>query len=381
MWCMPTSRMLLVLVATTCCWTRLGHSQTVAAPKSETRRNALPASNTVPSRQADGSDSVPTVMGFQTRVLKEGEKVPERNQPDYEDWSKPELTPGMRIEVVPLAFTRGDGFTRELVSVQWREMDPIDLWIIKPAGSKHPPVIVYLYSYNGNNQRYKDDNFCRFLTKDGFAAVGFPSAVTEQRFHDRPLRETFVSQLQESLGATTHDVQMILNVLEKRGDFDTGKVGLWADGSGASIAIMAAAVDPRIKVLDLLNPWGDWPEWLAQSSVVPDENRPLYLSPQFLGLVDGLDPLKWFPKLKTPKIRLQYIKNGMTVTPAIVREKMEAAAPANTEFVHYQDAKAFLSDVALKGRGFDWIKRELGNSSQTENAVFQNSQQSQSLKQ
>jgi hypothetical protein len=244
-------------------------------------------------------------------------------------------------------------------------MDPIDLWIIKPKGIKNPPVILYLYSSNGSNSRYKTDDFCKFLTKDGFAAVGFVSAMTEQRFHDRPMRESFVSQLQEGLGSTVHDVQMILNYLQKRGDLDMQRVGMWGDGSGASVAIMAAAVDPRIKTLDLLDPWGDWPDWLAQSSLVPDERRPLFLKPQFLGTVQDLEPMKAIAKLTTQKVRLQYIEAGVTVTPALAREKMEEAAPSNVQVVHYESLKQF-SEIASKGTEFEWIKNEVARSQSAE---------------
>lgn len=321
-------------------------SQTGAAPK----KTESPAGS--------DQDDVPEVPGFQTRVLKAGEKVPERENKLYEDWSKPELTPGMKWDVVPLGTADGDGFTRQLLTAQWREMDPIDLWIIKPKGIKNPPVILYLYSSNGSNSQYKNDDVCKFLAKDGFAAVGFVSAITEQRFHDRPLRETFVSQLQEGLGSTVHDVQMILNYLQKRGDFDMQRVGMWGDGSGASIAIMAAAVDPRIKTLDLLDPWGDWPDWLAQSSLVPEERRSLFLTPGFLGTVEDLEPMKALAKLTTQKVRLQYITEGVTVTPAAARQKMEAAAPQNVQIVHYDTLKRF-SEIASKGVELNWIKNEV----------------------
>jgi hypothetical protein len=316
----------------------------------------------------DDQDNVPKVPGFQTRVLKEGEKIPERENKLYEDWSKPELTPGMKWDVVPLGTAEGDGFTRQLLAAQWREMDPIDLWIIKPKGVKDPPVILYLYSSNGSNNRYKNDDFCKFVTKDGFAAVGFVSALTEQRFHDRPMRETFVSQLQEALGSTVHDVQMVVNYLQKRGDFDMQRVGMWGDGSGASVAIMAAAVDPRIKTLDLLDPWGDWPDWLAGSSLVPDERRPLFLTPQFLGTVQDLEPMKAFAELTTQKVRLQYITEGVTVTPAAARQKMEAAAPPNVQIVHYDSSKQF-SEVAAKGVEFEWIKSEVTRSHREEESA------------
>jgi hypothetical protein len=319
------------------------------------------------AQTSGGNDqqSAPEIPGFQTRVLKEGEKVPERENKLYEDWSKPELTPGMKWDVVPLGTADGDGFTRQLLTAQWREMDPMDLWIVRPKNVQNPPVILYLYSSNGSNSRYRNDEFCKFLTKDGFAAVGFVSALTEQRFHDRPMRESFVSQLQESLGSTVHDVQMILNYLQKRGDFDMQRVGMWGDGSGASVAIMAAAVDPRIKTLDLLDPWGDWPDWLAQSSLVPDERRALFLRPQFLGTVEDLEPMKALGKLTTQKVRLEYITEGVTVTPAAARKKMEAAAPPNVEIVHYASSKQF-SEIAAKGIEFDWIKNEVARSHRLE---------------
>ena len=328
----------------------------------QTQPPALQDKSSVGGSQTGNSANVPSIPGGTVRVLKEGEKLPQREDPDYENWGRPELTPGMRMEAMPMGTAIGDGFTREFWRVQWREMDPIDLWVIKPAGAESPPVVLYLYSYDGSNERYRNDDFCKLLTRDGFAAVGFVSALTEQRFHDRPQIETFVSQLQESLGTTTHDVQMILNFLEKRGDMDMNRVGMWADGSGAGIAIMASAVDPRIKVLDLLDPWGDWPDWIAKSSLVQADPKARYRNPNFLSQVANLDPLQYFPKVKAQKVRLQYIQEGISVTPATVMEKMEAAAPSNTEIVHYENTKTYLSDIAAKGIGFNWIKTNVSTS-------------------
>ena len=309
----------------------------------------------------NGEAAKPTVPGAQTVVVKDEKDIPKRKDLDYEDWSRPELPSGMKMEAVPLLKSQQKSFTREEIEVQWRDLDPIDLWVIKPADIKNPPVILYLYSYPSDNLRYKDDQFCQFVTKNGFAAVGFVSAVTSQRLHDRPMRDTFVNQLQEALATTTHDVQMILNYLAKRGDLDMTRVGMWGDGSGAGIAIMAAAVDSRIKALDLLDPWGDWPDWLAKSSLVRQTERSDLQRPEFLEKVENLDPVNYLPQLKRQQVRLQYIKHGLTVTPEVVEEKMEAAAPANAQIVHYENTKAFLADVASKGTGFDWIKGRLGS--------------------
>jgi dipeptidyl aminopeptidase/acylaminoacyl peptidase len=61
----------------------------------------------------------------------------------------------------------------ELPQVQWRFGDPLDLYLMKPAGVKKPPVIIYLYGYPTDTDRFKSEEWQRAATKEGFAAVGF----------------------------------------------------------------------------------------------------------------------------------------------------------------------------------------------------------------
>lgn len=251
-------------------------------------------------------------------------------------------------------------YTHELTRVQWRPLDPIDLYIVKPAGVRNPPVILYLYSYPFENDRFLNHDFCKFLVHNGYAAVGFASALTGQRYHTpRAFKQWFVSELPESLATSAHDVQMILNYLDSRGDLDMNRVGMFGDGSGASIAILAAAVDPRIKTLDLLDPWGDWPDWMKESARIPENERPDYLKPEWLAAAAPLDPIKWLPQLKTQAVRIQFIKD-LTITPVDVQRKIEAAASANAniQIVHYDTGAAFRAAIA-GGTGFDWIKKKM----------------------
>jgi len=278
-----------------------------------------------------------------------------------EDWSTPSLEGSdlrLGYALVGEVDKSASGYTREFARVQWRSGDPVDLYIVKPDGVEKPPVILYLYSYPFELDRFRDDGFCRFLTTNGFAAVGFASALTAGRYHaPRPMKEWFVSELRESLATSAHDVQMILNYLAMRGDLDVDRVGMFGDGSGASIAILAAAVDPRIKTLDLLDPWGDWPDWVAKSTLIPENERPGLMKPEWLAGVAPLDPLEWLPKLKRQKLRIQLVST-VTVTPEEAKRKVEAAAPSNAEIVHYADAQAFKNTVA-SGIGFDWIKEHV----------------------
>lgn len=276
-----------------------------------------------------------------------------------EDFNTLAVPPGLSFDSLPLGKGDFPEYSRELVRLEWRAGDPVDVSLIKPAGVKNPPVILYLYSFPSTARRFADPEFCKFLVKNGFAAVGFVSALTGERFRARAMRTWFVSELQESLATSVHDVQLMLNYLSTRGDFDMTRVGMFGDGSGASIAIMAAAVDSRIKAVDLLDPWGDWPEWLAKSTLVPENERADYLKPEFLQKVQNVDPAKWLPQLKTQRVRLQYI-DDLTVTPKTAREHMEAVAPSNVKVVHYASKNAFLANVAFAGKGFDWIKEELG---------------------
>ncbi len=246
-------------------------------------------------------------------------------------------------------------FTRDMIRLAWRGGDPIDLFLILPKGQAKPPVILYLYSFPSDTDRFLNDTFCKFLAQDGVAAAGFVSALTGPRYQNRPMKEWFVSELQEALGSSVHDVQMVLNYLATRSDVDITRVGMFGEGSGASIAIMAAAADKRIRALDLVDPWGDWPDWLAKSTLVPDEERADYVKPEFLKKVEPLDPVQWFSEVNVP-VRLQYLSEP-AVTPSIARERMAAAAPRQARIISYKDSVEFYKTSKLKF--FDWIKEQV----------------------
>ena len=84
------------------------------------------------------------------------------------------------------------------------------------------------------------------------------------------MKEWFVSEMPVSLTESVHDLQMVLKYLSERGDLDLDRVGIFSTGSGATIALLSSTVDSRIRAIDALQPWGDWPVWLAKSSLVPE---------------------------------------------------------------------------------------------------------------
>src|SRR5215467_2836435 len=151
---------------------------------------------------------------------------------------------------------------------------------------------------------------------------------------------------------------MILDYLAKRGDVDMNRVGMFGQGSGATIAILASAVDPRIKVLDVQDPWGDWPEWLAQSQFVPEEERADYLKPKFLAQAATMETLDWLPKIQAKKFRFQQDTFELDTPPA-AKEKLLKAAPPGTTFVYYKNMQEFMAVFGTKSTNLDWVKHEL----------------------
>jgi len=278
----------------------------------------------------------------------------------HEDWTSPALSTSNLRPVWPLIgyVDEHDKYTVDFLRVQWRWGDPIDLYVMKPKGVKKPAVIIYLYGYPFETDIFRDDRYQAAVTEDGFAAVGFVSALTGHRYHDRPMKEWFLSELQESLATSAHDVQLVLDYLASRGDLDMSRVGMFTQGSGASIAILASAVDPRIKVLDALDPWGDWPTWMATSAFVPEEERAAYVKPEFLKKAAALEPVEWLPKVRAKKFRLQQTAYDRT-TPNASKEKLRAAVPPGAAVAVYKTEQEY--GAALYGsKQLEWIEREIG---------------------
>ena len=163
--------------------------------------------------------------------------------------------------------------------------------------------------------------------------------------------------MQESLGATVHDVQLLLDYLATRKDLDMNRVGMFGTGSGGSIAILSSAADARIRVLDLLGPWGDWPRWVAETKVLRDDERATYTKRDFLDKVAPLEPVTWLPKIKARALRIQDVRNNKAM-PDGAQEKLEAAAPDFAEINQFGNGAAFLA-FDSPGNLFEWMKGQL----------------------
>lgn len=249
-------------------------------------------------------------------------------------------------------------FTRELYQMQWRAADPIDVYVIRPKGVVKPPVAIYLYGFPGEGDRFRNDTFCKLVTRGGVAAIGFVPAMTGERYHDVPMRMWFVSELHDSLVKTVHDVQMIANYAASRSDLDGSRIGIFGQGAGATIAGLAATVDPRIQAVDLLDPWGDWPDWIAKSKLVPANERHDYQRAEFLKPLESLDPTQWLPQLAGRPLKLDDALYEST-TPSEAKAKIEAALPSTSLLVRYPTQADFEKNAVADGKLVAWIQEQL----------------------
>jgi hypothetical protein len=266
----------------------------------------------------------------------------------------------------PVVFQQDDQpeYVREMVRVQWREGDPIDLYVMRPKTPGKVPVVLYLYSYPTDPLPFRDGGWGKRATAEGFAAVGFASALTGPRYRFRPMKQWFVSELQESIGSSVHDVQLVLNYLADRGDMDVEHAGMIGMGSGASIAILAAQADSRIKALDVLDPWGDWPDWLRGSPAIPEEERARYTTPEFLKSVAALDPVTYLPTLKLRRLRLQQTLTD-PVSPESARVRIATSVRDQRYLSMYANTEVLMKAWQVNGLS-GWIKQQLRSQMQVE---------------
>jgi hypothetical protein len=98
---------------------------------------------------------------------------------------------------------------------------------------------------------------------------------------------------------------------------------------------------------------------MQRSVVIPEEERPAYMKPEFLKKVADFDPVKLLPTLKTPHIRLNQLNDDFPSTPEEAKQQMEAALPVAAEHHRFETSVAFYSEVASGGRVFDWLKLQI----------------------
>ena len=152
---------------------------------------------------------------------------------------------------------------------------------------------------------------------------------------------------------------MIINFVETRPNLDAHRIGMFGQGSGATIAALAAASDPRIRAVDLLDPCGgDWNLWLKQSSLVPDNERAAVNTSRFLEDVAQLDPLSRFAHFAPERARLQQTSFDRN-TPQNIQAILASAMPAGAEIIRYESVEDYEQEASSGGKILNWLSKKL----------------------
>src|SRR5580704_2236832 len=92
-------------------------------------------------------------------------------------------------------------------------------------------------------------------------------------------------------------------------------------------------------------------------TLVPEDERPNYVRPEFLRKAAALDPVDWLPKIQAKKFRLQQLIFE-TDTPKAAKEKLRAAVPAGTTVILYKALPEF-NAAFPNSTNLEWMEREL----------------------
>lgn len=248
--------------------------------------------------------------------------------------------------------------TRTLVRLNYRVGDQVLCYLVRPNTKAKLPVSLMLYSYpSGATDRFLDDNFCRRISENGIAYVGFESALTGERYKSRPMKEWFVSELRESLATTVQDVQFILDFVGMQNDLDSSRIGMFGEGSGGAIAALSAAVDARLRVVDLHVPWGDWRSFLATSARIPTDERARLSSPALLKSVKDVEPTAKLKALSKRKMRVVLLR-GDASNPDGTIAAYQKSAPKTAELRLYESMTEYARGMA-GGQIFEWMAKTL----------------------
>src|SRR5215831_12197628 len=88
-----------------------------------------------------------------------GADSPKKSDRPNEDWNSIYISKGELKAREPLVGETDEEptFTRQLVEVAWRPADPIYLFVMIPKLVAKPPIILYLYTYPTETDRFLNE--------------------------------------------------------------------------------------------------------------------------------------------------------------------------------------------------------------------------------
>jgi putative phosphoribosyl transferase len=121
--------------------------------------------------------------------------------------------------------------------------------LLTPASGGPPPVVIFAHGWGSGQASPRNRMAAEALVAEGFAALLFD--FTGHGESEGTTADSTLDQQVDDLGAAT-------GVLETLDEVDSSRVGVMGASSGAAVALLRAAKDPRIRALVLrsANPAG-----------------------------------------------------------------------------------------------------------------------------
>lgn len=220
--------------------------------------------------------------------------------------------------------------TREFSDRKQGETLTLAGWFI-PGATKDAPVFIVLHGKGDN--RIGVIKYAGMLARAGYTVLAY-----DHRHHGASEGRVATYGYYEG-----YDVSAAIDYLEARGDCNTDRLGVMGESYGAATAVMAAAEDPRIRLLIEDSAYPDL------KTIVADYARALYGLPRF-GLVDsavfvaGLrarfdpadaSPIRAIEKVGVPTLIIHCTEDA-NIKPEY-SERMFAASGGAVKELHYFD--------------------------------------------
>jgi hypothetical protein len=116
-------------------------------------------------------------------------------------------------------------------------------------------------------------------------------------------------------------------------------------------------VEPKLKRIDLIDPWGDWPDWMAGSRMILEDERPKLTGKDFLASVAGLDPVHFLPGIDPSRVQMVSVAYDRDTPPA-AKSAMESAMPKGAAIFRYATPAEFQAGMGGGDTLLKWLQPE-----------------------
>ena len=221
--------------------------------------------------------------------------------------------------------------------------------VAKQDGSGPRPGILFVHWYGPPDPTSNRTQFIPDaveLAKGGAISLLIDTPWSKpEYFRQRKREEDYARSVQQ-----VKDLRRALDVLLSLPNIDRERIAFVGHDFGAMYGALAVSCDTRAKSFVFMAGTQSFSDWFLYGPKPPEDVRQ-----KFIAELAPLDPIKYLPKLKMPKL-LQFADDDEHVSKA--RADALAAAAPEPKTVRFYSAKHELNEAATRER-IAWLKQQL----------------------